>query len=290
VNSTHRRHLRPFTHSRATLAALLAAALLGAACGSENTLPGAMPSPTPVPSPTPTPVVSPAGLVLLLHMEEAAWDGRRDQVIDSSGQGNHGTATSGATTVAEGRFGRGGSFSGGGSCVEIGDVPALRPTTQLTLSAWVFPTGLDRQTARGIIAKRIDFQFKSAYAFFVYTDNRLFADVNNEDDRFAAGPELTNGRWYHVALVYDGSAPTASRVTVYVDGTAVGSGVENAATITAFESPLWVGCLPLTSPAQGFAGTLDEVAVWHRALSPAEIQILARATGPIQTLIGDSRP
>jgi hypothetical protein len=42
-----------------------------------------------------------------------------------------------------------------------------------------------------------------------------------------------------------------------------------------------VGCLPLDAPAQGFVGLLDEVAVWHRALSASEIAALANATGPI---------
>jgi hypothetical protein len=268
----------------ALVAVVCVAVLVGASCGSESTMPSAVPPPpTPVPSPTPTPAVSLAGLVVLLHMEEPAWNGRRDEVIDSSGQGNHGTATAGTTTVAAGKFGRGGAFGGGGSCVTIDDVPALRPTTQLTFSAWILPTGLDRQTPRGIVAKRIDFEFKSAYAFFVYTDNRLFADVNTEDNRFGTGPELVNGRWYHVALVYDGGLPTASRVKVYVDGADAGSGSESAPSITPFESPLSVGCLPLTNSAQGFAGTLDEVAIWHRALPASEVQILARATGPIQT-------
>ena len=48
-----------------------------------------------------------------------------------------------------------------------------------------------------------------------------------------------------------------------------------------FRSPLWIGCLPLGAPAQGFSGLLDEVAVWHRALSASEVAALASASGAI---------
>ncbi|MCK5021223.1 MAG: hypothetical protein KAS32_29705 [Candidatus Peribacteraceae bacterium] len=49
------------------------------------------------------------GLIAYYRMEEAAWGGTADEVIDSSGNGNHGTATT-ATTTASGKLGRGGDF------------------------------------------------------------------------------------------------------------------------------------------------------------------------------------
>ena len=266
-------------HSKGALRLLAAASALAfAGCGSSSPTP----LPTPTPTPTPTPAVSTAGLVLLLHMDEPLWDGSRDQVADASGAGHPGTSTGAATTTAAGKFGRGGLFAGGESCVEIADVPALRPTTQLTLSAWVMPTGLGRQTPLGIVSKRVDFLFRSAYAFFVNVDDRLTVDLDTEDNRFAAGGVLTNGRWTHVAMVYDARLPSATRVTVYVDGSAVGTGAESSTSISEFPSPLAVGCLPLSAPAQGFVGTMDEVAIWHRALTAAEIALLAGASGPIR--------
>ena len=210
-------------------------------------------------------------------MDEPAWDGTRDQVRDSSGQGHHGTSVAGASTVTGGRFSRAGSFAGGTSCVTINDVPDLRPSTQLTVAAWVFPTGLGRNAAMGIVAKRFDFLFDSAYALFFNTDDRLTADVNTEDNRFGSGSPFANGRWYHVAMVYDGAARAT---TVFMNGDAFGAGAESAS-IRAFTSPVWVGCLAETNPSQGFSGLIDEVAVWHRALSGTEIRALATATGPV---------
>jgi MSHA biogenesis protein MshQ len=255
-----------------TIASTLVATLATFACGSTAVT---TPPPTPAPTATPTlapPAVSLDGLVLLLHMDEPAWSGARNEVVDSSGLGHNGTATGGATTVAAGRFGRGGSFPGGGGCVQIADTPDLRPDMALTLSAWTFvrPGGV-----QGIITKRVDYLSQSAYAFFFDVDNRLTVDIDTENDRFKAGPVFADSRWTHVAAVYDGGQPQAQRTTLYVDGAKVGSGFEKSSVITPFQSPLWVGCLALSGPAQGFNGTLDEVAVWHRALSSAEIAALA---------------
>jgi hypothetical protein len=129
-----------------------------------------------------------------------------------------------------------------------------------------------------VIAKRTSFLVESAYALYVDETGRLGIDVDTEDNRFFSGPVAANGRWMHVAIVYDGAR---SNVTAYVNGApAAASGVPGTS-IEAFTSPLWVGCLPLGTPAQGFSGLLDEVAIWHRALSPAEVAALASATGPI---------
>ena len=215
-------------------------------------------------------------MVLLLHMDEAAWGGATGEVRDSSGEGHHGAAVAGATT-AVGRFGRAGSFPGGAGCVAIPDTASLRPSDQLTVAAWVRPDRVGG-AAMGIAAKRVNFLADSAYAFFVANSGRLSVDVDTEDDRFEAGPALTTGRWSHVAMVYDGARQAS---TVFLDGAAVGASAERAPSIRPFRSPLWVGCLAEGAPSQGFAGLLDEVAIWHRALSTAEIAALATATAPI---------
>ncbi len=50
-----------------------------------------------------------AGSVLILHMDEGAWDGTANEVVDSSGLGNHGRSL-GANTTEGGKFGRAGLF------------------------------------------------------------------------------------------------------------------------------------------------------------------------------------
>ena len=58
---------------------------------------------------TPVDSLLSSGLVALWRMEETVWDGTADEVVDSSGNGNHGTAAA-AVTAAGGKLGRGGDF------------------------------------------------------------------------------------------------------------------------------------------------------------------------------------
>jgi hypothetical protein len=213
--------------------------------------------------------------VLLMHMDEAAWGGAANEVGDASGLAHHGTAVAGATT-AVGRFGRAGSFPGGAGCVTVPDRADLRPDDELTISLWMNPNAVG-QTDLGVIAKRISFLQDSAYALYVDPRGALGIDVDTEDTRFFTGAGLiANGRWTHTAIVYDGATTTA-----YVNGQPAAANAETARSLTPFRSPLWIGCLPLGAPAQGFSGLLDEVAIWHRALSAGEVTALANATGPI---------
>ena len=193
------------------------ALLLAAACGGDSPSgPGPNPSPTPTPGGGTPPAVSSAGLVLLMHMDEAAWTGAANQVIDSSGSGHHGASVGSSTTntAAGGRFGRAGSFPGGTGCVMVPDRADLRPDSALTISVWMNPNGVGAP-ALGVIAKRDNFLVNSAYAIYVDEQGRLGIDVDTEDNRFFTAPAVSNGRWTHLAIVYEGGS---SRVTAYVNG------------------------------------------------------------------------
>lgn len=234
----------------------------------------------PTPPPTPTPTVSLAELVLLMHLDEPGWTGAAGEVVDSSGLGNNGRALGGATTVATGKFGRAGSF-GPDSAVQIADNESLHPTNQLTIAAWVFPKSEGNGNYRGIVAKRVDYTVKSAYTLFLDPGNHLCSDINTENDRFCISATVGLDQWSHVALVYDGTLDPAARVLIYVNGQLAGIGSESSASIPPFDSPLWIGCLPLSAPAQSLVGLVDEVAIWYRALGSQEIQMLGTATAPL---------
>jgi hypothetical protein len=219
-----------------------------------------------------------AGCALVMHMNETSWSGSAGDVVDSCGQ-NNGTAVMGLgagdalpTTTSAGYFGGAGLFDNRNGCVEVADGPSLRPTSQLTLSAWIYPTALD-PGSNGVIAKRIDYMNSSSYTMFLWAADgltyQLWADIGA--DRFHGNQAFVVNDWYHVAVVFDGSLPTSQRVRLYVNGALDGELSDTAGTIPNFPSPLYVGCLPLSGPAQEFAGKVDEVAVWTRALGSDEI-------------------
>src|SRR4030095_2439569 len=79
------------------------------------------------------------------------------------------------------------------------------------------------------------------------------------------------GNWTHVALTYDGAA-----LRLYVNGTVVATQAA-AGTVEANTKPLRIGGnVPY---GEFFQGIIDEVRVYNRALSAAEIQ--ADMTTPV---------
>ncbi len=80
------------------------------------------------------------------------------------------------------------------------------------------------------------------------------------------GPSLSANRWYHVAVTNVGNS-----ATLYLDGVAVGS---NTVTInTPAGTSFYVGRIPGTlGDSRKLDGMVDEVSVYNRALSAAEIQ------------------
>jgi len=91
---------------------------------------------------------------------------------------------------------------------------------------------------------------------------------------------LCDGRWHHLAVVFSGTSVT--QTLLYVDGRRDElSGRQPVAVNTV----LWLGALsrPVTVgagalPAQSFRGLMDDVALFNRALTPAEVS-LARTQG-----------
>jgi hypothetical protein len=227
--------------------------------------------------------VSLDGCILLLHMDETSWP-QPGSVKDCSGLGNDGTPVGpNLRPVPDaGKFGGAGQF-GGFSYVNVRDNLSLHPTTGLTCAAWIKPTGLtDGTPYRGIVSKRRDFGLDTAFTMFLWSNNDLYADLPLRVSSDAS--TFVNDTWYHVAVVFDGTAhPQAS---MYINGSFVVSGPlqDMGATLPDSDADLTVGDLTLadkTVAAPYFLGLIDEVAVWKRALSAAEIQSLAQATGPL---------
>jgi Concanavalin A-like lectin/glucanases superfamily len=220
-------------------------------------------------------VVSLDGCVLLLHMDEPTWSGA-GSVKDSSGQGNDGTPEGTAGTTANGKFGRAALLDGNG-WVDVPSSDSLDgPVTQLTYSAWIYPTGLTDGTASpGIISKRQGYAENVSYTLFLWTSNAAWVDL--EAYRNNSVTLFTNGAWYHLAVVYDGTQTAAGAgETIYVNG-ALDSVHAAGPSLAANTQDVLIGNLP--GGGNNFIGMIDEVAIWTRALSADEIKSLYLADG-----------
>lgn len=214
------------------------------------------------------------GCVTALHMDEGAWSGATGEVHDDCGDDNPGTIKGSANTVANGVKGRAGSFSGN-ACIDIPDAAALHGATGLTMSAWILPTALNGVDSNGVISKRVASGVQAEYSLYVWTGNHVWVDLDGETDRFAGAAIISNNVWAQLTVVFDGTRAQAQRVRVYVNGSLDVTMPETSATLTPYTSTLHVGCMPAPTASpptqQNFIGELDEVVIWNRALTDAEI-------------------
>jgi hypothetical protein len=210
------------------------------------------PASTPTPTPSPTP-----GLVAAYGFNE----GSGTLVSDVSGNGNNGTI-SGATWTTSGKYGKALNFNGTNALVSVNNAPSLQLTNAMTLEAWVYPTTVN-SLWRDVIYKG--------------NDNYYLEGTSSNSGRPAAGAifggaygevygtgALTANTWAHLAATYDGAT-----MQLYVNGVQVASRAQTGAIATS-TNPLQIGGDSLYG--QYFAGRIDEVRIYNRALSVAEIQ------------------
>jgi chitodextrinase len=182
-------------------------------------------------------------------------------LTDLSGNGNNGTI-SGATWTVSGKYGNALSFNGTNARVTVNNSASLRLTSAMTLEAWVFPTTVN-SAWRDVIYKGDD-----NYYLMAMSNNSshpvagaILGGVYAE----AIGPNaLTANTWAHLATTYDGAT-----VRLYVNGVQVASQAKTG-TIATSTNPLQIGGDSIYG--QYFAGRIDEVRVYNRGLSVAEIQ------------------
>ncbi len=205
------------------------------------------------------------GLVGLWHFDSK--DGSNSTTaIDSSGQGNNGTV-SGATFTNEGRFKEGYSFDGDDDRIDItGTNPPL--TGNFTVSAWVYPLQADNAW-HSIIGR--DSYIDNVWIALKENTNDFSVYLEDVIQTSTTGGNLwTNNQWNHIAITYNGSL-----VQTYVDGIfkenlpGTYSGVIGSSNVG-----LNIGDVG----AYDMNGSIDEVRIYNRALTPTEIAGLYSGT------------
>jgi hypothetical protein len=185
-----------------------------------------------------------------------------------------GRVDGGLTIGVPGIAGTAARFDGG--CVVFDSTPAFDPGPTLSIALWIRPRNLDGVAPHGLVSRRVDFQAESQFTFFLWLNNRLWVDLETENDRFEGTRSIPNDVWTHVALVYDGRVDAGVRARVYVDGQLDAEAPETSASLPPRTIPVVLGCLPNPSGGtdQSYDGDMDEVALFSRALSQAEVASL----------------
>ncbi len=207
--------------------------------------------------------------------------------FDSVGS-NDGTLQGGAGYTM-GRIGPGFSFSNPlpagtrNQYVLVPDDPSLRITNQMTMSAWIYPSGPGTGPAPfGVGEGGIIVSKEYAYEFARFADGSIRWAFGNGVDSFAplsywidsTGSAPLN-TWTHVAVTYSNGT-----VTTYINGVQVSSISPPGIVLGAGTHSLRIGGRELYPGGANFDGSIDEVGIQDRALSPAEVQALYTAALP----------
>ncbi len=189
-------------------------------------------------------------------------------VSDASGHGNIGTVY-GASWV-DGTSGAALSFDGSDDFVEVPYSSSL-DFEALTWSAWVKLDAF-RIEGCGVVSKAWTVDYAGEWSGSIRPDGRIGFTILTDSGRvdLAGSTVLSPGTWYHVAGTYDGSV-----MRVYVNGVEDGNASHSGS--LHLDMPLRIG----RAGRVGFMdGVIDEVRVYNRALTPAEIRELAVGSLP----------
>jgi hypothetical protein len=204
---------------------------------------------------------------------------------DSSGNANTGTLQLGPTWVP-GKIGTGlnfdGSPTGGDDKVNAGNGPAVNNLGAMTVAAWINVETVGEAGNPGrIVHKATGTAPVNGWQFCTQGSNQIGFAVDYDGTdlvRTSAADAITLGSWHHVVVTWDGTN-NATNVLMYVDGTAVGSyaATTNASGNRVNDSgaSIYLGNEP--NSTRTLDGVLDDVRVYNRVLSPAEIKAIHRA-------------
>ncbi len=230
------------------------------------------PSPTPTPTPSPTPLPSPSSDNLFDGL--AGWwkfdEGTGNSAADSSGNGNNGTFATGISWV-NGKFTKAVDFVlGGNPRVLVPASSSINDLNAFTFSAWVNPRSAGENSAGVIFNKTNSLLAMSG------STGRLSVQINHSVTNLSrvTSTTLPLNQWSHIAVTWDGSTDAAN-THIYINGVEAsyltstnGSGTKTSDS----SSDLNIG--NRGDRARDFDGLMDQLRIYNRSVSPAEVSLL----------------
>jgi hypothetical protein len=208
-----------------------------------------------------------ANNVLTLHLDEGAGQ----TVEDVSGWANDGTLGNDTAVRADDptwtgscRFGSCLDFDGEDDHVEVPDSPSLDVQNSITVEAWVKMQAIGENG--GVVSKGNITGYILDYDAIYESDctgNGFQAGLNNVWVEFC-GKNISVDRWYHVVFTWDGN-----EIKTYLNGVETNK-KSFTGTIPVNADALLIGTYSLT--VGRLNGTIDEVRIYSRALSEAEVK------------------
>jgi len=194
-----------------------------------------------------------------------------DQIIDRSGQENHGGFLNGATTSAttRGKIGQALEFDGDDDYVVIPNSGNLNSsiTTEVAISAWIKADGSSFALETGIVTEaynQASIDNNVVFAIHAAATTKVTAGFYSAGwKRINQSGDFSFGRWVHVVGTYDGSI-----IKLYIDGV-LDNTLSNATGLPTGTDEWRIG--RRWDLSTEFDGLIDDVRIYNRALSEDEI-------------------
>jgi len=210
---------------------------------------------------------------LLMHFDE----GSGTKTSDKTNYGNNGSCSGASCPVwVSGKTGNALSFDGINDYIKVPDNASIAisgSNADISLEAWIYPrTYPNPQSWGGIVTKSLGTGGFIGYGLFIYSPSI----TNPLTVYFAVGDEISGvpnakyqninpNQWYHVVGTYD-----HKYIKLYVNGVLQASNPLNVSIINIDD--LKIGHLNWSGfPNLYFNGTIDEAAVYSKALSAQEV-------------------
>ena len=195
--------------------------------------------------------------------------------VDASGNGYDGTyanaPTLGVTGALTGDTDKSVTFNGSNQNVSMGNPSAFQITVG-AIEVWI-KTSTPGASYRGIVVKR------GAWGLWVKDGVLTTYDYGTSAERLTSN-NIADGAWHHIVLNLDSGVSNGT--TLYLDGALV---LTTTISVTTHERAL-AAASNLSPSLQPLAGTLDEVAIYDRALTAIEVQAHYDAGTAVPTIEG----
>lgn len=173
----------------------------------------------------------------------------------------HGTPN-GSPTFGAGRFGQGMQFDGVDDHVDVAGTANNLPSGSAprTLSVWAYPTNTG---SHGTLVSMGGSGASQRFSIHIQSGGQILMWGSSDD--FNSGSNIPQDTWTHLTMTY-----TGTDITLYVNGTFQSNIFNNTLNTSAPETLQIGNDLGLGR----YAGSMDEVRVYDRALSAAEVMEL----------------
>lgn len=236
-----------------------------------STLTGSSGDITITPDPTPPTPVTTVNNGLVLHLPFSG------NTNDASGNGNNGIVM--GPTLTTDRFGKANQAyqftRSGGQHIRVPNSTALNMTgSTLTVCAWIYPNWAGIANTNMQILSKAQDASSAGRKFGVGTGspNQLNVELRTstgtfDQDWYCTNCTLQQNIWQFVTIVYDGTA-----IKWYKNGTLLYQ-IPKTGNIVSTTSELIIGSFADRTQSY-FNGSMDEIRIYNRALTNAEIQTL----------------